>query len=190
MNTTTKSPVAETKVITGKVRFSYANVWEPKAIEEGGKPKFSVSLLIPKSDKKTIAKINAAIEAAKQIGKSSKFEGKIPSNLKLPLRDGDEERSDDEVYAGHYFINATAFTRPGIVDSNRDPITDKEEFYSGCYGIASVNFFPFKVSGNKGVACGLNNLMKTADGEPLGGRQSAEDDFADVEIPEEADDLL
>jgi hypothetical protein len=190
MSTTSKSPVSETKVITGKVRFSYAHVWEPKAIDEGGKPKYSVCLLIPKSDKKTIARIQQAVETAKQQGKATKFGGKIPTNLKLPLRDGDEERPDDEVYAGHYFVNASDSKRPGIVDAKRDPITDKEEFYSGCYGIASVTFFPFNTSGNKGVACGLNNLMKTADGEPLGGRQSAEDDFADVEIPEEADGLL
>ena len=190
MSTTTKSPVAETKVITGKVRFSYAHVWEATAIDEGQKPKFSVSLLIPKSDKITIGRIQRAVEAAKQQGKASKYGGKIPANLKLPLRDGDEERPDDDTYKGHYFVNALAVTRPGIVDANRDPITDKEEFYSGCYGVASVNFYPFNTSGNKGVACGLNNLMKTADGEPLGGRQSAEDDFADVEIPEEADDLL
>jgi hypothetical protein len=190
MSTTSKSPVAETKVITGKVRFSYAHVWEATAIDEGQKPKFSVSLLIPKSDTKTIARIKAAVEAAKQQGKASKFGGKIPANLKLPLRDGDGERPDDEVYAGNYFINASAITRPGVVDINRDPITEKADFYSGCYGIASINFYPFRVSGNKGVACGLNNVMKTADGEMLGGgRQSAEDDFAEVEV-DTADDLL
>lgn len=191
MSTTTKSPVSATKVITGKVRFSYAHIWEATAVDEGQKAKFSVSILIPKSDKKTIAKINAAVEAAKQQGKASKYEGKIPTNLKLPLRDGDEERPDDEAYAGCFFMNATSVTRPGVVDSNRDPITEKSDFYSGCYGVASINFYPFRVSGNKGVACGLNNIMKTADGEVLGGgRQSAEDDFADIEVPEDAEDLL
>ncbi|HEX5555316.1 MAG TPA: DUF2815 family protein [Chitinophagaceae bacterium] len=190
MKTENQSPALATKVITGKVRFSYAHVWEAVANDENSKPKFSVALLIPKSDKKTIAAINRAVEAAKQQGKTSKFGGKLPVNLKLPLRDGDEERPDDEVYSGHYFVNASALTKPGIVDKDRNPIMDKEDFYSGCYGIASVNFYPFAVSGNKGIACGLNNLMKTQDGEPLGGRISAEDDFAEVEISEEAEDLL
>lgn len=190
MNTKTESPVAATKVITDKVRFSYAHVWEPVSNEEGGKAKYSVALLIPKSDKKTVAAIHAAVEAAKQQGKASKFGGKIPSNLKLPLRDGDEERGDDETYAGHYFVNASAISKPGIVDKNRNAIMDKDEFYSGCYGVASVNFYPFNTNGNKGIACGLNNLMKLADGEPLGGRLSAEDDFEGVEISDEESDLL
>ena len=187
MNAKKESPVTATKVITGKVRFSYAHVWEPVANEEGGKAKYSVALLIPKSDKKTVAAIHAAVEAAKQQGKVSKFGGKIPANLKLPLRDGDEERPDDEVYANNYFVNASAATKPGIVDRNRNAIMDKDEFYSGCYGVASVNFYPFTMSGNKGVACGLNNLMKLADGEPLGRRLSAEDDFAEINIDDESD---
>lgn len=185
--TTTNNPIAQTKVITGKVRFSYVHVWEPVAIDDGQKPKYSVSILIPKSDKKTIAKIEKAIEAAKQQGKDGKFGGKIPANLKMPLRDGDDERDGDENYAKCYFINATSSTKPGIVDKDKNPILDKEEFYSGCYGLASVNFYAFNTSGNKGIACGLNNLMKTAEGEPLGGRSSAEDDFADVDLPEDED---
>ena len=123
--------------------------------------------------------MKAAIEAAKQAG-LSKFGGKIPANLKLPLRDGDTEREDDEVYAGKYFINANAKTKPGIVDKGGNPIIDTTEFYSGCYGHASITFYAFNTSGNKGIACGLNNLMKTRDGEMLGGRASAEDDFADL----------
>lgn len=190
MSNTNQSPVTETKVITGTVRFSYAHVWEAVAINDSGKPKFSVSILIPKSDKITLNKIKRAVEAAKAQGKDSKWKGKIPANLKLPLRDGDEDRPDDDVYAGHYFINASSSTRPGIVDKDRNQILDKEQFYSGCYGMASINFYPFDTNGNKGVACGLNNLMKTADGDPLGGRQSAEDDFADVEIPDDVSDLL
>jgi len=187
MSNTSKSP--ETKVITGKVRFSYPHVWEASAMNEGETPVYSVSLLIPKSDTKTIAKIKKAIEAAKQIGKNTVFGGRIPANLKTPLRDGDEEKPDKKEYEGCYFVNATSRTRPGVVDINRDPITVKEDFYPGCYGIASLNFFPYNKKGI-GISAGLNNLMKTADGESLGGRQSAEDDFANVEIPEEADGLL
>lgn len=176
-----------TKVITGEVRFSYANVWEPKSIN-GGDEKYSVSLLIPKSDKKTLNAINKAIEAAKQAG-ISKFGGKVPANLKTPLRDGDVDREDDETYAGHYFVNANANTKPGLVYKNGQPIIDSTDFYSGCYGHASITFYAFNSNGNRGVACGLNNLMKTRDGESLGGRSRAEDDFAGM-INDDDDDFL
>lgn len=177
----------ETKVITGKVRFSYANVFEPKSIN-GSDEKYSTSILIDKKDTKTIKAIRNAIEAAKQAG-VSKFGGKIPAKLKEPLRDGDEEREDDENYKGKYFVNANATTKPGLVDSKGRHIIDPTEFYSGCYGYASITFYAFNSKGNKGIACGLNNLMKTDDGEPLGGRSRAEDDFANL-ITEDEDDFL
>jgi hypothetical protein len=183
-----QNEVQLTKVITGKVRFSYLHVFEPTAIDEGQEKKYSVSLIIPKSDKKTIAAINKAIEAAKEAGKTSKFGGKIPANLKTPLRDGDEERPDDEAYEGSFFLNANCKTRPGLVDKHLQPIMNQDDLYSGCYGRASVTFYAFNTSGNKGIACGLNNLMKLEDGESLGGRQTAENDFA--EYAESADDLL
>ncbi len=166
----------KTKVVTGMVRFSYANVWEPKSIN-GGDEKYSVSLIIPKTDKKTIAQIEAAIETAKQEGKG-KFGGKIPSNLKLPLRDGDIDRSEDEAYKNSYFVNANSKERPGIVDSSVKTILDQSEFYSGCYGRASITFYSFNQNGNKGVAVGLQNLQKLLDGEPLSARSRAEDDFS------------
>lgn len=165
------------KVITGKVRFSYLNAFEPKSIN-GGDEKYSVSLIIPKSDTKTITEIKAAIEQAKQDGKG-KFGGKIPAGLKLPLRDGSTERPDDEAYANSYFVNANSKDRPGIVDKAAKPILDRDEVYSGCYGRASITFYAFNQNGNKGIACGLQNLQKLTDGEPLGGgRSRAEDDFA------------
>lgn len=169
------------KVITGPdTRWSYANVWEAKSIN-GGTPKFSVSLIIPKSDAKTIAKIQAAIEAAYKEGESKlKGNGRtVPalSVLKTPLRDGDTERPDDEAYADCYFINANSAAAPGIVDADRQPIIDHSEIYSGVYGRASINFYAFNSNGNKGIACGLNNLQKIKDGEPLGGKSRAEDDF-------------
>jgi len=166
----------KTKIITGKVRFSYANVWEPKSIN-GGEEKYSVSLIVPKDDKKTINEIKAAIEAAKQEGKA-KLGGKIPANLKTPLRDGDIDRPDDEAYKNSYFINANSKDRPQIVDKNVKPILDQSEVYSGCYGRASVTFYAFNSNGNKGIACGLGNLQKLADGEPLSGRSRAEDEFS------------
>lgn len=167
-----------TKVITGKVRFSYANIWEPKSIN-GGDEKYSVSLIIPKSDKKTIADIKAAIEQAKKDG-ISKFGGKIPSNLKLPLRDGDIDRPDDEAYKNSYFVNANSKDKPQVVDKNVKPILDQNEVYSGCFGLASINFYAFNQNGNKGIACGLGNIQKLSEGEPLSGRSRPEDDFTTV----------
>ena len=166
----------DTKVVTGKVRFSYLHVFEPYAMEEGQEKKYSVCLLIPKSDKDTLNRINAAIKAATQAGLSL-WGGKIPPNLKLPLRDGDVDREGQDEYKNHYFINASSKTKPGIVDAAINPILDSTEIYSGCYGRASVNFYPFNKAGSKGVACGLNNLQKLADGDYLGGRSKPEDDF-------------
>lgn len=178
-----------TKVTTGEVRFSYAHVFEPHAME-GNDPRYSVSILIPKSDTQTVKHIEEAIEAAKQEGKG-KWNGKIPPNLKIPLRDGDTDRPEDEAYADHWFINATSKTKPGVVKKGTAglvEIQDETEFYSGCYGKAAVNFYAFNANGNRGIACGLNNVLKTNDGEAFGGRSRAEDDFAD-EFDDE-DDLL
>ena len=171
-----------TKVITGpNTVFSYLNCWDPKAIQ-GGTPKFSVSLIIPKSDVKTVEKIKAAIQAAYEEGQSKlKGSGKsVPplSTLKTPLRDGDLERPDDEAYKDSYFVNANSGTAPGVVDADRQPILDRSEMYSGVKGRASINFYAFNTNGNRGIACGLNNLQKISDGTPLGGRSRAEDDFA------------
>ena len=172
-----------TRVITGvKTRWSYANVWEPKSIN-GGAPKYSVSLIIPKSDTKTVTAVKNAIQAAYDEGQS-KLKGNsksVPalSAIKNPLRDGDAERPDDETYKDSYFINANSATAPGIVDAARQPILEGSEVYSGVYGRASINFYAFNSNGNKGIACGLNNLQKISDGEPLGGKTRAEDDFAD-----------
>lgn len=177
--------VNPTKVITGvNTRWSYVNAWEPKSIN-GGAPKYSVSLIIPKSDTKTLEKIRAAIQAAYEEGQSKlKGNGRsVPalSALKTPLRDGDAERPDDETYANSYFVNANSGTAPGIVDADRNPILERSEVYSGVYGRASINFYAFNSNGNKGIACGLNNLQKIRDGEPLGGKSRAEDDFAEAD---------
>lgn len=170
------------KVVTGPdTRWSYVNAWEPKSIN-GGTPKYSVSLIISKADTKTIAKIRAAIEAAYHDGEGKlRGTGKsVPSLsvLKTPLRDGDAERPDDPAYAGAYFMNANSNTAPGIVDADCQRILERSEVYSGVYGRASVSFYAFNSNGNKGIACSLNNLQKIRDGEPLGGKASAESDFA------------
>ena len=168
---------SNTKVVTGIVRLSYEHVWEPASIN-GSKPKYSVSLIIPKSDTKTIAAINSAVDTAIRDG-AAKFGGKVPPRgaLKLPLRDGDTER-DDEAYKGAYFVNANSTTPPQIVDRAVQPILDRSEVYSGCYARVSINFYAFNTNGNKGIACGLGNIQKVRDGEPLSGRSTAEDDFA------------
>lgn len=178
-----------TKVITGKARLSYANIWEPQSID-GGDPKYSVSILIPKDDKETLRKIKAATDLLKEQAKA-KYNGKIPAKFHTPLRDGDEERPDDEAYAGHYFFNASSKNKPGIAKpigkgsdgkTKFQEITDTTEVYSGCYAKVSVNFYLFDTKGNKGIAAGLNNIVKVQDGDFLGGRSSVNDDFGDEDF--------
>lgn len=176
----------KSKVITGKnTRLSYFHGWYPVSINNGPE-KYSVSVLIPKDDVETINAINKAIDAAIEEG-VAKFGGKKPNKaaIKIPLRDGDVER-DDEAYKGHYFLNANSITAPQIVDKAVKPILDRDEVYSGCYARVSLSFYAFNSNGNKGVACGLGNIQKIRDGEPLGGRTSAVDDFK----TEDTDDFL
>ena len=161
-----------TKVITGKVRASFVHIFEPQSVN-GSEPKYSCSFIIPKNDAETIGKIRAAIEEAKQNG-VSKWGGKTPANLK---RDGDIDRPDDPNYAGAYFVNANSNERPGVVDRRRVPITDPLEVYSGCYVRASITFYPFNTNGNRGIAAGLGNIQKLRDGEPLGGKANAAEEF-------------
>ena len=183
-----------TKVVTGRhTVFSYLNVNEPKVPMGGGTPKYSVSLIIPKSDKTTVAKIRAAIQAAYDEGQSKlRGSGKSVPKLeaiKIPLRDGDREKPDDEAYKNAYFVNANSTTKPGVVDADRQPLLDTSELYSGIIGRASINFYAFNSNGNKGIACGLNNLQKLSDGTPLGGHSRAEDDFADLDDEDDEDFL-
>lgn len=186
-----------TKVKIGKVRASYVSVFYAKGVE-GAEPKYSTSLIIPKENKALVAQIEQAIKNAFNYGKTTLGANAKLEKIKTPLRDGDEERPDDEAYKNAYFINASCKTKPGvsvfkgtkIVDGKKQNIIEaldnEEEMYSGCYVYASVNFYAYNTSGNKGIAAGLNNLLKVADGEPLGGRISAEADFSDMDIPEEA----
>ncbi|NBT76541.1 MAG: DUF2815 family protein [Betaproteobacteria bacterium] len=173
------SNAAPTKVVTGKVRLSYVNIFTPRVGPSGGDPKYSVCVLIPKSDKATVDKVKAAVEAAKQAGTAT-FGGKVPAGVKSPLRDGDTEREGPE-YKGHYFINCNSKQRPNVVDAAVNPILSQDEVYSGCYGRVSINFYAYNQSGNKGVGAGLQNVQKIADGDPLSGRSRAEDDFSAVD---------
>ena len=176
------------KVITGKCRLSYEHVFEAASIN-GSDPKYSACILIRKDDGATLKKVRAAVEAATQTGIKDKWKGKKPVNLKLPLRDGDAERPDDEAFSGCYFLNANANRKPGVVDLALNPIMDREEVYSGCYCRFSVTFYPFSASGNNGVAVGLNKVQKVVDGERLAGGSRAEDDFND-NYTGDLDDIL
>ncbi len=169
-----------TKVVTGKVRFCYTHVFEPYAFDSApDKALYSVCVLIPKDDDVTLKKIADAIEAAKAEGKTSKWNGKIPAKLWNPLRDGDEERPDEEAFVGHFFLNAKSNRQPNLVDRTLNAIIDPDEFYSGCYGRADLAFYAFNTAGQTGIAVALNNLQKLSDGEPLDGRRSAEEAFSD-----------
>jgi len=178
---------AGTKTITGKVRLSYVNVFKPRAQEEGQEPKYSVYVLIPKSDKDTVAKVKAAIEAAKANG-ADQWGGKVPANLKMPLRDGDTERDSPE-YKGHWFVNANSKQKPGVVLTERDiegklvPASESD-VYSGCYARVALNFFAYNQKGNRGIGAGLQSVQKIADGEPLSGRASPDADFNDDDLEE------
>lgn len=177
-----------TRVVTGEVRLSYANIWEPRVPQGGGEPKYGVAILIPKTDTATVAAIQEAIQEAATNG-AGKFGGKVPNlaAIKTPLRDGDIERDDPE-YAGHWFLNANSKSAPQIVNSSGHAITNQEDVYSGCYGRVSVNFFAYNTNGNRGIGAGLGNIQKLRDGERLSGGPSAADDFG---APQDvADDFL
>ena len=179
-----KSP---TRVVTGKVRLSYVHLFEPYSNKPEQEPRYSCTILIPKSDKATLKKLQDAIKAAAENGKASVFGGRVPSNIKTTLHDGDEEADLDRnpEYAGHYYMALNSKQRPGVVDEDLNAVLDSTKVYSGCYGRVSINAFAYSNSGNKGISFGLNNVQFLEDGEPLGGRTRAEDDFADL-----ADSLL
>lgn len=177
--------ITATSVRLGEVRFSYANVFAVRKNEDGSDGKYSVCLLIPKTDVQAKKLIDAAVEAAKQAGIPSKWNGKLPSaaKLHLPLRDGDAENPDDPTYEGMWFMNASSTQKPGVrvlENGVMNEALDSDDFYSGCWGAVVVNFFPYNVSGNVGVAAGLNNLIKTRDDERFGGGRSADADFGDM----------
>lgn len=175
--------IKDTSVRLGEVRFSYTAVFQPKKNDDGTPSKYGVCIIIPKEDTETVNLVKEAIDAAKQRGKLEKWGGKIPANVKSCLRDGDIDREDDEAFAGCYFLNASSRNKPGVKvleDGVVSEALDDEDFYSGCYGAVTLDFFPYESSGNKGVGAGLNNVIKTRDGDRLSGGRSADEDFADL----------
>lgn len=179
--------VKDSKIVFGPVRLSYTHLFQKYTPEGGGEGKYMTNALIPKSEKKTVKAIEEAIENARKAAIVSKWGGKEPKKLDLPLRDGDDK--DDELYEGHYYLNAKCNTRPGVVDKKKSPIVDEEEIYSGVWAYLSVTFYGYDVNGNRGIACGLNNVMKFKDDAHLGGRASAENDFDGIDFADDDDDL-
>lgn len=179
--------ISETSARIGEVRFSYTYLFEPRKDDDGENGKYSMCVLIPKTDTATINLVKEIIEAAKLKGKNSKWGGKIPGRLGMPLRDGDEEDKGEE-FEGMMFFNCSAKNKPGvrILDNGRVvEALDESDVYAGAWGAITINAFPYDSNGNKGVGIGLNNVIKTRDDERLAGGTNADQDFADM-----ADDPL
>lgn len=173
-----------TFVVTGKARLSYVHLFQPYAHQPGQEPKYSTTILIPKSDVATKQKIDAAIHAATEQGVMKTWNGARPPMLAIPVYDGDGVRPNGDAFGpeckGHWVFTASSKQPPQIVDYNTglSPIINQSDVYSGMYAFVSINFYPYANSGKRGIGCGLNNVCKVADGEPLGGRTNAADDFA------------
>lgn len=185
------------KLVTGKVRFSYVNIFEAREDQNGGDPKYSVTLLIPKSDTATVSKIKAAITEAREAFCKKNGANALPAKPNHTLHDGDGTRDSGDPYGpeckGCYVITVSSKQKPVIVDSFRNPITDPQEVYSGAYGRAAINFYGYSRNGKKGISAGLLSIQKLSDGEPLGGAMGSADDFDDdYRDPEagEDDDFL
>lgn len=165
-----------TNVTTGEVRLSYVHLFKPYAAMQGQEEKYSCMILVPKTDVDTMGRINAAIDAAKQKGISEKWNGQCPPIVPVPVYDGDGVRPSDGMAfgpecKGHWVFTASAKIdyRPEVVDSMGNPIINQSEVYSGMYGRVNVSFYPYSFGGKKGIGCGLGPVMKTRDGEALGG---------------------
>lgn len=169
-------------MLTGVFRASYAYVFEPQVPRDGkGEAKYQVTMLVPKSDTATYQAMQAEISRALQEGVQKVFGGQMPARPKTPLYDGDGVKDSGEPFGeecrGHWVVRASSRNRPAVVDREIRPIIDPSGFYSGCYARATVSFYAFNQNGNRGVGCGLNSIQKIADGEPLSGRTTPEEDF-------------
>ena len=183
-----------TKIITGKVRFSYVNVFEPREDQNGGNPKYGITLLIPKSDTATLEKIKAAMAEARENFCKKNGANALPVKPNHTLHDGDGVRDSGDPYGpeckGCYVITVSNKQKPVIVDNMRNLITDPGELYSGCYGRAAINFYAYSRNGKKGISAGLLSIQKLHDGEALGGAVGSADDFDDDYNTGEADDFM
>lgn len=168
-------------IVTGEVRLSYVSLFEPRANQNGGDPKYQVTVLLPKSDTATKAAIDREIQAELQNGVATKFGGQMPAMPAIPIHDGDGPRPNGEPFGeecrGCWVFTASTKQRPEVVDENCQPILSATSVYSGCYGRVSIRFFAYNQAGKKGIGCGLGNVQKLRDGEPLGGGSTAAQDF-------------
>lgn len=175
--------ISDTSLRLGPVRFSYVNVFAPRRNPDGTPGKYGVCVIFPKTDTEAYKMFEQAYKNAVQLGKTNKWNGRIPSKVALPLHDGDEERPDDAAFQGCWYFNCSAVNKPGIRVREAGMIVEAledDDFYSGCYGAVSINLYPYNSNGNVGVGVGLNNAIKTEDGERLGGGRTAEADFNDL----------
>lgn len=183
-----------TKVVTGRVRFSFCHIFEPDASQEG-EPKYSITLLIPKSDTATVGKIKAAMAEARENFVQKNGASSLPAKPNHTLKDGDGTKDNGDEFGpeckGCYVIRVKSKQKPVIVDAFRNEITNPAEVYSGCYGRAAIKFFGYNTNGSKGISATLLSVQKLSDGEPFGTVGSA-DDFADGYTDPEAmtDDFL
>lgn len=176
--------------IIKNAKLCFVHAFTPTSMDGNeANAKYSVCVVIPKSDEATVAEIQKAIAAAKEVGKGKCFNGKIPAGLRTPLRDGDTDRPDDPNFEGCWFFNASSKRRPGVLEPDKTPMTDETHLYSGCYAHVSVNFYPYSVSGNRGIGAGLNNIMKCGEGESLAGAAPATSDFGDIAPAKAVDDF-
>lgn len=170
--------IESTAVTTGQVRLSFVHLFQPHASQPGQEPKYSTTILIPKTDVATKQRIDAAIQAAANKGVSGVWKGARPPQLKTPIWDGDGVRQNGEPFGpeckGHWVLTASSKQQQAVVDANLNPIINQSDVYSGMYARVNINFFPFSSNGNRGVGAGLGPVQKLSDGEPLGGRITAE----------------
>ncbi len=173
-------------IVTGEVRLSYVNVFQPKAPQNGqGEPKYSVTVLVPKTDVSTKQAIDAAIQQA--INEAREKGIQLPPMPAIPIHDGDGRRQNGEEFGaeckGHWVFTASSKNKPEVVDANLQPIISPTAVYSGCYGRVSLRFYPYNSAGRKGIGCGLGNVQKLRDGELLGGGTTAKEDFGRFSAP-------
>ena len=179
-----------TKCLTGEVRISFEHLSRPYS-NNGGEPKYSCTVLVPKTDTATYNDLKNALNAAYEAGVNDKWKGSRPQ-LRYPvIYDGDGVRPSGEAFGeeckGHWVLTASNKQQPQVVHQSNIRVQLAEtDIYSGMYARVTVNFFPYENSGNRGVGCGLGNVLKTRDGEPLSGRASAESDFKDLETVQPA----
>lgn len=177
------SSLNKNQVVTGEVRFSFVNVFEPRKVGDSDEARYSITVIVPKTDTVTVEKIKSAIQAAAEAGAQKHFGGKIPTKVKNTFKDGDTETNDMgdlqkekyPEYANSYYIRLSTKIKPKVLNANHEEIIDPTEVYSGCYGRVSMTFFAYSGNGKSGVSAALNNVMKTRDGEPLVSQLSGEE---------------